>query len=525
MTSYFSPSFVCIIFPFTMLAYRLVPARARWVVLLLASIGFVSILSKWLVVYVGAAVLVAYVFGYVIAMIYQKRDAELAQKGVRKRELRQHYAHKARRVLVLGIILNMSMLIVLNYLEFFVSLLMNVGLVGKYPLISIGAPIGISFYTLMAISYLVDVYRETIRVDPNFGHVALYLTFFPCIMEGPIARYEQLSPSLWKNDLARGAERYRGGLRILWGFAKKLIIADRLNPLVSAVFDGYAKYDGGVIALGAIAYTVQLYCDFSGTMDVGLGMAALFGVKLPENFRQPQFSKSVSEFWQRWHISLGTWFRDYVYYPVLLSKPCKLLARKARRRFGKIVGPVLVSSIALFFVWLGNGLWHGAGTQYLAFGMYHFTLISLGAFVGPLAGWLCRRAHIKRDTIPYKAFCIVRTLTLVFVGELIFRAKDAGAAGEMIARMVAYPSWEGLMNGTVLTLGLDANELWVAGIGIGCVMLVDAIKEGGFSLGEALASRGTLSRWAIGATLLGLTVIFGAYGQGYVPIDPMYATF
>ena len=187
-------------------------------------------------------------------------------------------------------------------------------------------------------------------------------------MEGPICRYGETAQQLWAGNPITYHNLTFGVQRMLYGFFKKLVIADRLNLLVVTVFDGYMDYDGGVIALGMVCYTCQLYMDFSGVMDIVIGCAEIFSVTLPENFRQPFFSRSVSEFWRRWHITLGTWFRDYVFYPLSLSEPLKRLTKSARKKWGNHFGPLCASAVALFCVWFCNGLWHGAAWCFLFFG-------------------------------------------------------------------------------------------------------------------------------------------------------------
>lgn len=172
-------------------------------------------------------------------------------------------------------------------------------------------PIGISFYTLQGLSYIFDVYKGKIDADTNLGRLALFMSFFPCIMEGPICRYNDTAIKLYDGEDLTYKNLAFGAQRILWGLFKKMIIADRLNPFIEKIFCEYNSLDGGVILLGAIFYTIQLYADFSGTIDVVIGSGELFGISLPENFRQPFFSKNISDFWTRWHITLGTWFRDY----------------------------------------------------------------------------------------------------------------------------------------------------------------------------------------------------------------------
>lgn len=523
MTSYFSVSFVCLIFPASVFAYAVVPRRFRWLVLLAASYWFVWILSQGLIVCVWTTTLTTYVCGRLLGVLYDRRNRALTHTSESRRALIDRYKGRARWIVAAGITFNVGMLAALKYCGPLSVLLDGLGFKERLPVI--GAPVGISYYTLMAVAYLVDVYREALPTERNLGHVALYLCFFPCVMEGPIARYAEVAPTLWAGSPLKGRNAYAGSLRMVVGFAKKLVIADRLGVMVGKVFDNYASYDGSIIALAAVAYTVQLYCDFSGTMDVALGMARTFGIKLPENFRGPFFSKTASEFWRRWHITLGAWFRDYVYYPVLFSKPCKALALRARRRLGKRLGTTLVSICALFFVWLGNGIWHGAGTQFIAFGMYYFVIISLGNLVEHLAQELASRLRVNRDAFPYQALRIVRTLVIVCVGELVFRAKGFDVAVEMLRRMAEQPGVSSLVDGTVLSLGLDAQDLWAVGVGTACVLLLDAIGERLESPWDVMASKGPIVRCVVLVFALAVVAVFGAYGYGYVAVNPMYASF
>lgn len=525
MASYFSTAFFCALLPCSVLVYAAVPRRARWAVLLMVSYGFLGIISKELIVFVWISTLSIYLLGRALGTVYRRRDSLLAHASCGKREIRHRYQVRARVLLAAGVFVNIGILATLKYAGFFATMLQDLGWKAELAIPQVGTPIGISFYTLMAVSYLADVYRESVEPDTHLGHIALYLCYFPYLMEGPIVRYGSVAPSLWSGEPLRSRNLYAGSLRMLWGFAKKLIVADRLNPFVAKVFNDYGTYDGGIIALAAILYTVQLYCDFSGTMDVALGMSRLFGIPLPENFKQPFFSRTASEFWQRWHITLGAWFKDYMYYPISLSKPCKSLTRRARKHLGRVVGPTLVSMIALFCVWLANGLWHGAGTQYVAFGMYYFVLISLGGFAEPTAQRLTSRLHIDRASAWYRTLRIARTLVIVFVGELIFRATDAQAAREMLHGIVTRFSFDSFANEGVLSLGLDVHDFWAAGIGMACVLALDLHKECGGTPWDAIAARGAFARWTVWVLILVAIVVFGAYGYGYALVDPMYAQF
>lgn len=529
MTSYFSIAYAFAFLPLTLLAYGVAPRRARWAVLLGASYAFFWCLSGTLVGFLLASTVIVYACGLGMSSALRKRDALLSEATEGKRQIRKACKRRMRIVLAAGVVANIGMLVALKYLGFFSSAAGSVlSLVGvDVPTVAatIGVPIGISFYTLMAVSYLVDVYRETVKADRNIARVALFLGFFPQIMEGPICRYGQTAESLFAGEPLTRQNLYEGSLRVLWGVAKKAIVADRLNAFVKPVFDNYAAYDGGVIAFAAVVYTVQLYCDFSGTMDVALGTARFFNVNLPENFRQPFFSRTASEFWKRWHITLGTWFKDYVYYPISLSKPCKSLTSAARKRIGLRYGPLLTSSIALLAVWVGNGLWHGAGSQYLLFGMYYFAMIMAGGLIEPVAQSLSERLGINRDAVPYRVFQTLRTLVIIFAGELLFRANDAQTGLAMLAKAIGDFTLDSFVQGTVFSMGIDRHDCAIVIVMLAIMLVVAIAKERGASPCEAMTVRHATVRWGAWVSCVLLIVVFGAYGASYTPVAPMYAQF
>ena len=276
--------------------------------------------------------------------------------------------------------------------------------------------------------------------------------------------------------------------------------------------------------MAAVFYTLELYCDFSGAMDVVCGVGQMFGVTLPENFKQPFFSRSASDFWKRWHITLGAWFRDYIYYPVSLSGPVKRLTKWCRRRLGNHVGPILSSAVALFCVWVANGLWHGAGSQYLFYGMYYFVLIVAGDFAELAGRSLSKRFGIDRSSVPYRTFQLVRTLVIIFVGELFFRAEGLDAGFQMLGLMVGAFNPASIVNGTALGYGLDVQDFRIVGVVLLGVLVVDILKERGHEPGKMIVTRPNLAMASCVALVM-LVVVFGAYGAGYAAVAPMYASF
>ena len=395
LTSFFSIYYLAFFLPAALITYSLTPAKGKKYILLLGSLGFFFLISGKLLIFLLMNILSAWGFGLWLAHIHSRRAAatKAAEKSQRK-AIKQAYLIRSRWVLGLAALVHIGTLLVLKYSGFFmenVNLLLGLQL----PVPAFALPIGISFFTLQAFSYLFDVYRSVQEADKNILRIALFMSFFPQIVEGPICRYNQTAQQLWDVKAITYDNLTLGLQRILYGMMKKLVVADRLNAFVEAVFSDYSQLQGGVIALAAVCYTVQLYMDFSGAMDAVTGTAQIFGVTMPENFQRPFFSKTISEFWTRWHISLGTWFKDYIFYPVTMSKPMKNLTSAARKKIGNHFGPLVAGGIALFCVWSCNGLWHGAAWSYIFFGMYHFVLILTGNLIAPGAKWMHRKLRIQ----------------------------------------------------------------------------------------------------------------------------------
>lgn len=316
-----------------------------------------------------------------------------------------------------------------------------------------------------------------------------------------------------------------GMQRILFGLMKKIVVADRLNLFIENVFTNYGDYDGFVIAVASVGYTVQLYMDFSGTMDLVIGSGQILGIRLPENFQRPFFSRTISEFWQRWHITLGTWFKDYIFFPLSMSKPLKKLTSRARKKLGNHFGPLTAGAVALFCVWFCNGLWHGAGWHYIFFGMYHFVLILCGSMSEPFVIKLTGKLHIKRDSLPYGLIQMLRTTVVVCIGELFFRANGLKAGLSMFKKIMTEFNFETVKNGALFDLGMDGYDYLVIIFALLLILVVGIIQEKGNSVREIIARRNIVIRFAFYYGVILFIVIFGAYGKGYVPVDPIYAGF
>ncbi len=514
----------------TILIYNIIPKKIRPVLLLIVSFGFFFTLSKWLIAFLLLSILSVYVITNWLADLNKERDKQISLNSDTKKEIKEKYKKRKRIVLLLGIMFNVSFLFMFKYINFFGTNLSNLlGLFNvdfNYKIVKIVAPIGISFYTLEALGYILDVYYEKISADKNILRVALFLSFFPQIMEGPIARYTDTANDLYEGKKVTYHNFCFGLQRIGYGVFKRIIIADRLSHLVSLVFKNYMSYSGSTILLGIIGYTVLLYMDFSGTIDIFIGIGEIFGIKIPENFRQPFFAKNISEFWTRWHISLGLWFKDYIFYPISLSKKMKKITIKARKTLGNHFGPLISGAIALFAVWFLNGLWHGAGWPFLFYGMYQFTLILMGNIFEPLIIKICKLLHINRENTIYRIMRSVKMTLFVFVGELFFRAPTVSVGFTMLKKVfTSFNLTSTLKSGEFLNLGLDLYDFIIIMIALIVIFIISILKEKNHNIREEISKKNIVIRWGILYALMIAIVIFGAYGPGYQPAEPIYADF
>lgn len=530
LTSYFSNAYLYFFLPACIILYLFMPKKAKKYYLLAASMIFFWLISGKLILFLLITVMSVHHFGLWLDRINAQKQQVLKEtERENRKEVKKLFQKKSRLVLAFAIVIHIGALLMIKYSPFFTGNINSLlKLCGSSLILEIPRfimPIGISFFTLQAVSYLIDVYRGVVPADENVFRLGLFISFFPQIVEGPICRYNQTAQKLWEVRQIDYNNFLLGLSRILYGYMKKLVVADRLNPLVQELFNNYKNYSGPMIALGAVAYTVQLYMDFSGTMDAVLGTAQIFGIALPENFSRPFFSKSISEFWQRWHITLGTWFKDYIFYPVTMSKPMKNLTSSARKKLGNHFGPLLAGAIALFCVWFSNGLWHGAAWSYIFFGMYHFALILLGNIASPLTKAINEKLHLSQDNFFFRAFQMIRTSVLVVIGELFFRANGLKAGLSMFAIMFKNIKFFPLNKETLSPLGVDLQDLTIVLVVVLIVFVVGVLREKGIDVQKNVCEKSVAVRWVVLLALIMFIVIFGAYGPGYIPVDPMYAEF
>lgn len=517
MMSYHLIAYFAVFLPATILVYQIVPQRFRFIVLLAADCVFFWLISGKLIVYLIAATFITYGIGRWLDSPKVSEGADA--KTVIKRK---------RRILALGIAVNLAVLVVLKYTNFIcgnvAELLGKFGWQGGFKPIRFMVPIGISFYTLQIISYLTDVYRGKQKAETNPAKIALYLSFFPQIMEGPIARYHETADDLYAGRGIQFKNLKFGYQRILWGLFKKIVIADRLYYSVSYIFESYPRLDGSIALMGAIAYTGQLYMEFSGCMDIIIGSGEIFGINLPENFRQPFAAKSASEFWRRWHITLGTFFKDYIFYTVSLAKPVKKFAKKVKEKCGRNVSKFVAPTAALFCVWICNGLWHGANWTFIFYGVYYLVIIFIENITEEPVAKLTDKLRINRQSRIYKAFQSVKLFVIVIMGEMFFRSETLADGFAMLKRIFTDFHISELF-GNIFNLKLDEYELIIALVGLLIVLAVGILHEKGISIREKISGWRIPARWGFWYAAIMLVLFFGAYGSGYTIVDLIYAGY
>ena len=518
ITSWSFALFLCIVL---ILYYTVFAGRRQWICLLLASIAFYLFSGPKNLFFLLLTALTCW--GSALGMerwstVYQsyraavrsrektkKKDPEKDQAnpetpgeqmefsskcltGMTVREAKGYIQKKKRIILAAALFVNFGVLAIVKY--------WGVSYHGWL------LPLGMSFYTFQAIGYLIDVYNGKIGAEKNFLYYFLFVSFFPQLIQGPIGRFDRLRPQLMGEHRASWEGFKRSVLLIAFGLMKKFAIANVLSPAIAVLLDDNVRtIPGSAVVFAILMYSFQQYADFSGGIDIVTGAAGLFGIGLAPNFRQPYFSISLGDFWRRWHISLGAWMRDYVFYPFALLKPVQKFGKRTAKRFGKHLGVVLPASIANILVFFLVGIWHGPELHYILWGLYNGIVIALADICGPVFHSWNERLHLRTDSGGMHLFRVIRTFLIVNIGwyfDRIYRFGDC-----MHAFAATFLPWRfraGEFGITIRRLLLDPGVLTGKGIllaaaGIVFLFAVDLIHEKRENLYDLLAVKPRIIRW------------------------------
>lgn len=393
------------------LVMRAVPPRWRYLALLLASVVFYVSYGAGHLLYV----LLCAVVSYGAAILIERVNARARGRG--DKAAADADLKRKRALLYAALAVDLGMLAAFKYTGMF-----------YVPARDWAAPLGISFYTLSAIGYMIDVYRGKYAAARNFPKFGLFLLSFLRVVQGPFARYDRFEGQISQPQPLVYQEVKLGAMRMLWGFFKKGVVADWLGVYVSAALEAPASQNGCVMLITMALYTLQIYADFSGYMDIVTGAGRALGVTVEENFDRPLMSRSVAEFWRRWHITLGAWFKDYVFFPVSISRPAVRLGKRLRKGGRIRLAKLAPALLALAAVWPLTGLWHGATVNYLLWGLLNGAAIALSMLLEPFFARALKKLGIKSDSRGWRAFQVARTFLLLSLIRLFARTPTLGDA-------------------------------------------------------------------------------------------------
>ncbi len=486
--------------------YYLAPSRVKWVVLLVFSCMYYLAGGVRYLFFILYSIIVVYLFGLGIDRLQRKNASAKTQK----------------RVITLGVVLSLLMLFIVKYTGFFVDILNTVcGL--HIPGISILFPLGISFYTFQSVGYLLDVYWKKAEAEKNIFRFALFISFFPQLMQGPIGNYNRLAPQLMTPHPFAWNTIARGLTRIVWGYAKKMIIADWAGIFADAIWGDPDRYNG-IVLLGLVFYGIQLYADFSGGIDVVIGIGSLFGIQMDENFHHPYLATSMADFWKRWHITLGEWMMNYVFYPVTLSGWMTKFSAWSRKTFGKKMGRVVPVALADFIVFFLVGIWHGASWKYVVYGLVNGGIIAFSELMGGTYRNWKKVLHISGKETWYHIFQIVRTYVIVNLRWFYDRSDTLTEGNYLVKQAFSHFDWSQIFD---IAAGRGGTEFVPAAlliIAAGCIVMVAAgvLTERGVDLQEKLLSQ---PKPVAAAVLIVLFLMIGLFGSTSAPKGFIYAQF
>ncbi len=526
-TSYGFLGFIAIVF----VLYYLIPRKCQWGLLLAASYLFYFFAGPEYLPYILVTTVTVYIAALRIGKNEEAQAVYLkAHKADLSREEKKAYKETQKKIrrrwILAAILLNMGILAVVKYTNFAIAnvngLLGALGREGRLSFLDLALPLGISFYTFQAVGYLIDVYRGTVQVERNLFRFALFVSFFPQLVQGPISRFGDLSETLYKEHPFEGRTVSYGLQRMLFGYFKKMVIADRILVGVNAIIGDTGQYAGAYVLVGMLFYALELYADFTGGIDITIGIAETLGIRLTENFERPYSSRSLKEFWRRWHITMGTWFRDYIFYPLSVSRPMQKFTRFSRSHLGETVGKRLPVYLASFTVWFATGIWHGASWNFVVWGLGNWLVLMVSESLEPVYERFHRRFGAGGKC--YHLFEVVRTFLLVACLRLFDCYRSVPVTFQMFGSLLSARNWNILWDGSLLALGLSALDYGILALGAGALVSVSLLGRRG-SVRDRIARKPYPVRFVVWYGLFLVVLLMGAYGIGYDASQFIYNQF
>ncbi len=515
----------------TVLLYFTAFRRAQWCLLLVASYVFYFFAGAEYLVFIVYTTLISYLTAIWMQRRADREDAyvEARRDAMEKAERKIFRAREKKKrfwILLGGLCLGFGLLAVLKYTAFVLSGVNSLlGLLdaGRISIPTLLLPMGISFYTFQSMGYLIDVYRKKARAERNIAKFALFVSFFPQLIQGPISRFESLSEQLLARHSFDGFQFRAGLARVAWGFFKKLVVADTAMAAVKELSGTSGAYTGVYVVLLILLYSAQIYGDFTGGIDITVGLSQMMGIRLAENFNRPFSSKSTKEYWNRWHITMGSWFTDYVFYPLSVSRSMQNLSKWSRAKLGEKVGKRIPVYLATVITWFLTGLWHGAGWNFIVWGLLNCLVILVSQELQPLYNRFHKAFPRLVKTKAYGAWQATRTFLLMGLIRSLDCYRDVPRTFRLWGSILTDFNWGTLFCGGLTSFGLEMADWAVILVG---VVIIFAVSQMGKDrpVRERLAERPVLLCLCLSALTV-VILLFGAYGVEYDASQFIYNQF
>ncbi len=498
--------------------YYVIPKKLQWMELLVLSMVFYYYAATpYTIIYLVAVTLIAY----------------LVTNGIKVRT--RTNKKKPYLLTILSIVIVLVIWLVVKGRGLWYPIVsgvfyrINPEYVDKIDGINIVAALGMGYFTLQVLGYIIDSYWENIEPQKNPIKLFLFVSYFPQLTTGPISRYNQLE-SLWQEHKFEYDNICMGAQRILWGIFKKIVIAERVEIIVSGIIGNPTDYYGFYSWMAVLLYPLQMYTDFSGCMDIVLGVSELFGINLAENFNNPFFARTSQEFWQRWHITLGTWAKDYVLYPLLKCDTMVRLGKYTRTKFGRKRGAFIKNCVGMFCLWMVMGIWHGGFRYILGVSLWYWTILMLGNLFAPVFDKTTKALEMKTDSFSWHLFQSIRTYLIYAIGATFFlcgirKGLELLHDCAMVFYAERYANPWIFFNDSILNLGIDYRDLNIIIFGVLALFTVAILRE---KYGYAriwIKKQSFILRWAIWLFLFAVILVYGKYGPGYNAAEFIYQGF
>lgn len=484
-----------VFFPIVCLLYFVLPKKIRWIWLLASSYYFYMC---WNPIYL-ILIVISTILTYLCAIFVEKAEKNTTKK----------------LIIALSVVLNIGILGYFKYTNFLVDSINSVFSIFSINPISrfdIVLPVGISFYTFQAIGYTIDVYRKDIDAEKNIFRYALFVSFFPQLVAGPIERSKNLMTQI-RNEASIKVWDYKritqGLTMMLWGFFMKMVISDRIAIIVNQIFGNYEEYHMTGLIVGSVSFAIQIYTDFNGYSTIAIGAAKVMGFELMENFNTPFFARSVGDMWRRWHVSMSSWFKDYIYIPLGGSRKGRL--KKYRN---------------LMITFIASGLWHGANWTYVLWGAINGFYQIVGDLLTPVKKKINKAMNTKTESFGYKLFQAAITFGLFCLSTIFFRSETITDGAHYIGRMFMYRDWWSIFDGSLLTYGLDGLEMNILVVSVLILFIVSVVRyKKSLNIAQYLDEQCLAFRWIVLIILIMFVINFGHYGPNFDSAQFIYFQF